>query len=294
MFQRELRPDERAVLLERGWQQQRVAEFSRRGNVWWFVDPVTTSSYIVKAVEKGDRELSILPWLLNQPTLSSVILPAEIIECKNSSLIVTPGLSSVARIVHALGDRRLVERTVDAFLRLVECVEIFHQNNIAHMDIDLENFVFADTDICCGPHTFKKDSFYLIDFGATRRFDSGPGTNIVIDDFREAGGHYPPPEGMDAVEPFAYDIFSLGKALITWWDIVQCFREDVDLPRSAVDAFIQERLLCRDPLQRARIEDVKREWLHLAHLAKTAPRISPPPPVPAAADGSISEHVVVS
>ena len=56
-------------------------------------------------------------------------------------------------------------------------------------------------------------SLYFIDFGSTRIFSSGPGSGVVIHDWKIAGGHVDPPEGSESVDPFAYDIYSLGETI---------------------------------------------------------------------------------
>ena len=55
-------------------------------------------------------------------------------------------------------------------------------------------------------------SVYFIDFGSARLLPSGPGTGVIIYDWAMNGGHYEPPEGRDAVDPYAYDIYSIGSA----------------------------------------------------------------------------------
>lgn len=59
--------------------------------------------------------------------------------------------------------------------------------------------------------TSPSATIYYIDFEATRILPSGPGSDIRINDFYSAGGgKYIPPEGVDALDPYAYDIYSLG------------------------------------------------------------------------------------
>lgn len=59
--------------------------------------------------------------------------------------------------------------------------------------------------------TSPSATIYYIDFEATRVLPSGPGSGIRINDFFSAGGgKYIPPEGVDALDPYAYDIYSLG------------------------------------------------------------------------------------
>ena len=42
---------------------------------------------------------------------------------------------------------------------------------------------------------------------------SGPGNGAVIQDYETKGGHFPPPEGSDDLDPYAYDIYSLGQTI---------------------------------------------------------------------------------
>ncbi|KAH8094457.1 kinase-like domain-containing protein [Cristinia sonorae] len=219
MHIREWRPDEYTAIESRGLVLSYAAILAHRGNVWFAVDPVTDSEYVVKALEKGDRELFILPWLLDHPALRNVVLPAEIITCEKSCLIIMPRLIPGTDLLFASHTPKHMTVMLHGFAGLIECVEVLHRNNIAHMDIDNENFVYADRDISFGSHFIKKGSVYLIDFGATRRFDSGPGTNVIIHDYKEAGGHYRPPEGKDAVDPYAYDIYSIGVNLKLCWEV---------------------------------------------------------------------------
>lgn len=52
---------------------------------------------------------------------------------------------------------------------------------------------------------------YFIDLGSSRHRASGPGSEAaIIHDYASAGGHYDPPEGLENVDPFAYDIYALG------------------------------------------------------------------------------------
>lgn len=61
---------------------------------------------------------------------------------------------------------------------------------------------------------------FYIDLGST----SGPGSGVRIRDFRFHGGKFIPPEGLDAFEPYAYDIFALGKTFISFTTVRQLVR----------------------------------------------------------------------
>lgn len=59
--------------------------------------------------------------------------------------------------------------------------------------------------------TSPSATIYYIDFEATRILPSGPESGIRINDFYSAGGgKYIPPEGVDALDPYTYDIYCLG------------------------------------------------------------------------------------
>lgn len=59
--------------------------------------------------------------------------------------------------------------------------------------------------------TSPSATIYYIDFEAMRVLPSGPGTGLQINDFHSAGGRkYIPPEGVDALDPYAHDVYCLG------------------------------------------------------------------------------------
>lgn len=61
--------------------------------------------------------------------------------------------------------------------------------------------------------TIPIDSIYFIDFEATRILPSGPGTGVKIYDYEQKPAAAPhPPEGMGAVDPYAFDVFKVGCA----------------------------------------------------------------------------------
>ena len=56
-------------------------------------------------------------------------------------------------------------------------------------------------------------TLYFIDFGSARHLESGPATGVVINDYTSGGGRWDPPEGIDDLDPYKYDIWALGHAL---------------------------------------------------------------------------------
>lgn len=80
-------------------------------------------------------------------------------------------------------------------------------------DIAAANIVYSWEPIDEGIFKVPQGIVYFIDFGSARLLPSEPGTGIHIYDWSDAGGHYDPPEGEDVVDPYAYDIYSLGRTL---------------------------------------------------------------------------------
>lgn len=71
--------------------------------------------------------------------------------------------------------------------------------------------------------TIPVNSIYFIDFEATRILPSGPGTGVKIYDYEQKPAAAPhPPEGMGAVDPYAFDVFKVGCAL-QWFLEVSIF-----------------------------------------------------------------------
>ena len=73
--------------------------------------------------------------------------------------------------------------------------------------------VYTKDAVIVGQFDLPALTLYFIDFGSARHLESGPGTDVVINDYWSGGGHYEPPEGTDKVDPYKYDIWALGNTL---------------------------------------------------------------------------------
>lgn len=100
------------------------------------------------------------------------------------------------------------------FETIIDFIEVLHENNIAYVDVSEQNMVCAATDFKRGDFDISAGAMFYIDFGSTRVLPSGPGSGLRIHDFKFYGGKFMPPEGLDAVEPYAYDIFALSKTFV--------------------------------------------------------------------------------
>ena len=91
------------------------------------------------------------------------------------------------------------------FIQIIDAVEFCHSNNVYHLDIKLDNFVFTD-------QTYS--TLKMIDFGLAKE---GEGDDICI--LRQSNGTvgFFPPEKFSGKEISCskYDIFSIGVVLLT-------------------------------------------------------------------------------
>ena len=103
-------------------------------------------------------------------------------------------------------------------------------HKLFHQDVSEQNLVWARTDFKRGSFNIPAGTMFYIDLGSTRVLPSGPRSGVRIRDFRFHGGKFIPPEGLDAVEPYAYDIFALGKTFIRFTTVRQLVRLQMVLP----------------------------------------------------------------
>ena len=83
-------------------------------------------------------------------------------------------------------------------------------------DMHLENFLYSDPVWFPLTPGQTKEIYFLMDFGSSRLVSGRPGNRPpALTDFRERdGGHWPPPEGMGMVDPYAYDVYCAGLTVI--------------------------------------------------------------------------------
>ena len=72
------------------------------------------------------------------------------------------------------------------------------------------NLVYTREACTIGQFDLPEWTLYFIDFGSSRRLSAGPGSGVVINDYWSGAGRWDPPEGVDNLDPYAYDIYALG------------------------------------------------------------------------------------
>jgi len=250
------REDEIRALAARGLiKNPESGQWDLRGRVWE-VDHNEDYHLIVKSVDTGLNEEICFNYLLKIQLPSNHTVPAEVLNCVKTSLFVMPHLFGpvLGHIWHSSDDRKLLFNWVG---QIIEGLAFMHDHNIACIDVDIMNLVYSKPACVVGPFNIPENRVYYIDFGSSRRLPFGPGSGGVIYDYYDAQGRYPPPEGMDTVDPYAYDIYSLGKTLTGLKARTEC-SPYCQLPESYM--MFLETLKNINPAQRPGIRQVQILW----------------------------------
>ncbi|OCH94230.1 hypothetical protein OBBRIDRAFT_789568 [Obba rivulosa] len=163
-------------------------------------------------MRNDSNELEILSKLLDLQSPRNHTVPCELIRCSSTTLAFMPSL-------RVLGDYNIpcgsIRSLLDVVTQMAEALEFMHDHKIAFSDFAELNIVLATDNIPVDfpPFNIVKGRCYLIDFGSARSFSKGPGQGLLTGDFYSYPGHFVPPEGTDAVDPYAYDVYSLGKMI---------------------------------------------------------------------------------
>ena len=83
-------------------------------------------------------------------------------------------------------------------------------------DLHAENLLYAsESRHGAGDLKVKAGRAYFIDFGISQRFSPifGLTNGTTTVPFQQDLGHYPPPEGIEAVNPYAYDMYCMGEVI---------------------------------------------------------------------------------
>ncbi|KAI0337458.1 hypothetical protein BDW22DRAFT_1364117 [Trametopsis cervina] len=168
--------------------------------------------FVLKSTEKeqfGSPERRVLQRLLAIPSSRNHTIPAEIVPCTETSIIVMPWLAPVVFVPwHTL------DTLTDVIWQVLQGLEFMHENGIAHFDIHITNLALCtEPSLPTSPFPVQESRCYFIDFGGSKELPPPPrgGHGDTCVPFLPFGGHYDPPEGTDSVNPYAYDIYSTGR-----------------------------------------------------------------------------------
>jgi len=235
--------------------------------------------FVVKCLHQDSIELETLRTLLSLPSSRNHVVPCELIPCETTTLVLMPYLYDLCDI-DCLG----VHGTLHILSELVEALSFMHEHCIAHADVAERNAVTCKQGIVTEYRQWRisPDRVYLIDFECSRSFPKGPGQGLKIRDWRDHAGHYDPPEGKDLVDPYAYDVYSLGHVMS---GVCNHRKHRYPLCTTSSLMYVIGTMLSNDPTQRptmrylARIVpslqawNMKMQWLYRIFPKQLATRI---------------------
>ncbi|TCD63753.1 hypothetical protein EIP91_004968 [Steccherinum ochraceum] len=166
--------------------------------------------FVAKAVPKDSSEVSVLRSLQAITCLRNRTIPAELVDCQHSTVVIMPFLDTLRM---ASPEYVTMEQYLYLFTQIIEGLDFMHERHITFGDIDAENIVWSVEAVNLRSFNIEADALYYIDFGAARRLSAGPGSGVTISDYKKHGGHFRPPEGADNLDPYAYDVYCLGETL---------------------------------------------------------------------------------
>ncbi|EMD41403.1 hypothetical protein CERSUDRAFT_109991 [Gelatoporia subvermispora B] len=227
---------------EYNWQQDELEALINRGiRLQGQMDPknkvrvaydTCQRECIVKVMSNDSDELDVLQRLLALPSPRNHVIPCELIRCKSSTLAFMPLLRVLSgHIIPYHG----VQSILDFMTQMVEALDFMHEHYIAYSDVANLNIVAPskNTPAEFPPFSITRGRYYIIDFGSSRVLPKGPGEGLLVGDFFQYPGHFMPPEGTDAVDPYAYDVYSLGETI---HDVCEAARHraQIQAPRSVL------------------------------------------------------------
>ncbi|KAI0728098.1 kinase-like domain-containing protein [Irpex lacteus] len=171
----------------------------------------TGALWVLKSVDSNSEELVTLKFLSSCPSSSNHTLPTEIIPCGDTCLIRMPFVRDGSLVLW-----KSIEEIYDATEQYLEGLQFMHRLGIAHLDIAWRNVVYAqNSHPAIDSLAVSIRRAYFIDFGCAKRFLPvvGYSNGSTVIPFPPNTGHYPPPEGNEAVNPYAYDMYCMGWVL---------------------------------------------------------------------------------
>ncbi|EKM54107.1 uncharacterized protein PHACADRAFT_209928 [Phanerochaete carnosa HHB-10118-sp] len=161
---------------------------------------------VVKSLDLNSTELAILKVLLGHRSPNNRTIPTELLPCEQTCLALMPALNRTTGYGIWFFFERIIQFTHD----LIEGIEFMHSLGIAHCDVHPNNIVQAVPAEQYTP-SVEAGRIYLIDFGISRVMSAAPAS--LRDEAIEIQGHFTPPEGRDAAEPYSYDVYCVGSAI---------------------------------------------------------------------------------
>ncbi|OCH89533.1 hypothetical protein OBBRIDRAFT_804669 [Obba rivulosa] len=169
--------------------------------------------YVAKSLPNDSNELDVFRTLLTLRSPRNHVIPCELLPCAKSTVALMPWLEAV--IVPQIPLFHGTVTLVDILSQLIEGLQFMHDHRIVYGDMASMNMVTWEG--WCAKEFYScpivRGRIYFIDFGSSRCFPKGPGEGLRIMDWSTFRGRLIPPEGKDEVDPYAYDVYSLGETM---------------------------------------------------------------------------------
>ncbi|OCH88984.1 hypothetical protein OBBRIDRAFT_47165 [Obba rivulosa] len=261
------RPDELLELYNRGFKlidrldYMNVVQLARNGN---------GEEVVIKSLRHDSNELQMLQMMISMPSPRNRVVPCELLPCEITTLAVMPALNPL----HASSLSFNIEEILDIMGQMIEALDFMHEHRIAFGDVAFDNAIrsMKVTPMQIGPWNIPPKRIYFIDFQTARSFPKGPGDGLRINDWTDYGGHFEPPEGRGEVDPYSYDVYSLGQSIFEW-----CNLGSFLVPRSL--GSVVDSMRSDNPFQRPTIRRISqmfpalRYWaINMHWLYRTLPR----------------------
>ncbi|KAI1789919.1 hypothetical protein LXA43DRAFT_1150603 [Ganoderma leucocontextum] len=188
----------------------------------WF----STPQHVVKIVDsdpdavKDSEEVAICEYLQPQTLASEPdnhTIPCDVVRSsseKTKAVLVMPYLPSMKAPSPTVdSSRRWLDAFLDAACQLLEGVDYLHRKRVAHMDICPGNLLAAPPREAGCDARVTAGKVYIIDFDRSRRLAHGPGTQGPV---RLPPTQYAPPPGVTHLDPYAWDVYCVGRVLETF------------------------------------------------------------------------------
>ncbi|KII89447.1 hypothetical protein PLICRDRAFT_53874 [Plicaturopsis crispa FD-325 SS-3] len=181
---------------------------------------------VVSCGEEGSNELDILKFLSREPFKSDpdnhTVPVLEFIKYESYTFVVLPRWGKCDEPI-----AQSVAEVFDFCIQVAQGLSFLHRHLIAHLDIAFENILMN----FLGYEQIHRDVLYLdlrgrfpvkyslIDFGYSRRFpqDTPPSARLVSDMYAGRPHKAPELDLRKPYDPFAADVYQLGKVLISYF-----------------------------------------------------------------------------
>ncbi|KAI0629595.1 kinase-like domain-containing protein [Trametes polyzona] len=161
----------------------------------------------VKILDPDTDEANIYQRLeSSEPVPQSHTIPFELLHLERD-IVIMPSFGGIYIQPYS---KWPLSQFLGVFLQVVEGVEYLHSNNIAHLDLCPGNLLFQSPRNLAPNVRGQHGNIYIIDYGASQHFPSGPGVQPAI---TLPETQVEPPRDLKVFDPYSWDVYCLGQIL---------------------------------------------------------------------------------